>query len=238
MSFENVILGSAPNDGKGDTIRNAFAKMNANFATAEQRISSVESKTSDVTNLAATKGAANGIAPLNGQSVVDDAYLKNSGVTAGTYGSSVAVGTFTVDIKGRITSATTTSIRSASTSATGIVQLNDNVTSTATNQAATANAVKKTYDYAKTMIPASQRGAANGVASLGSDGKVPNEQLNIPKGGQFIGNQDVKAIAYNAKTIYENVTIPGDVNALSAGPIEIANNCTVVINDGATWTVV
>lgn len=235
MAFDNVILGSAPNDGKGDTVRNAFAKVNGNFAQAEQRISSAESAASALT---ASKGKANGVVPLNAQTQIEETYLKNSGATAGTYGTAVAVGAFTIDAKGRITSASTTAIRAATTAATGIVQLNDTMTSTSVAQAATANAVKKTYDYAKTMIPLAQRGAANGVATLGADGKVPLTQLELPKGGQYIGDQAVKAIAFNAKAITENVTIPGDVNALSAGPIEIGDGFTVTINDGATWTVV
>lgn len=62
--------------------------------------------------------------------------------------------------------------------------------------------------------------------------------IDAPLGGQFLGNQETKAIAYNAKNISENVTIPGDVNALSAGPIEINTGKTVTITDGATWTIV
>lgn len=62
--------------------------------------------------------------------------------------------------------------------------------------------------------------------------------IDAPLGGQFLGNQETKAIAYNAKNISENVTIPGDVNALSAGPIEINTGKTVTINNGATWTIV
>ncbi len=68
----------------------------------------------------------------------------------------------------------------ASTSATGIVQLNDTVTSTSTALAATAKAVKTAYDKANhshPYIPTSQKGAAGGVAELDAAGTVPAAQL-------------------------------------------------------------
>lgn len=46
--------------------------------------------------------------------------LDNTAVTTGTYGSSTAVGTFTVDAQGRLTAASDTNIRTASTSQTGL----------------------------------------------------------------------------------------------------------------------
>lgn len=47
----------------------------------------------------------------------------------------------------------TIAANAASTSAAGIVQLNDTVTSTSTTQAATANAVKRAYDLANNALP-------------------------------------------------------------------------------------
>jgi hypothetical protein len=78
--------------------------------------------------------------------------LANSGVTAATYGSSTQVPVFAVDAKGRTTSVTNTTIRSATTSVDGIVQLNDTVSSTSTVQAATANAVKTVNDSLTSLI--------------------------------------------------------------------------------------
>jgi hypothetical protein len=45
-------------------------------------------------------------------------------------------------------------------------------------------------------------------------------------------------ISYNAKTILANVTIANTYNAVSGGPITIANNVVVTIADGAVWSIV
>lgn len=64
--------------------------------------------------------------------------IENSGVVANTYGSNISVPAIAIDATGRITTATDTAIRAASTSQTGIVQLNDSLTSTSTSLALTA----------------------------------------------------------------------------------------------------
>jgi hypothetical protein len=71
-------------------------------------------------------------------------------------------------------------IPGATTNRAGIVQLSDSVTSTYADRAATAKAVKQAYDKANhshPYLPTTQKGAAGGVAELGSDGKVPSSQL-------------------------------------------------------------
>lgn len=57
-------------------------------------------------------------------------------------------------------------------------------------------------------------------------------------GGQYYGNAAVKAIAYNAQTIGEDITILGTTNALSAGPITINTSFTVTIATGGNWVIV
>lgn len=103
--------------------------------------------------------------------------LTNSGVGAGTYGTNKTIPSFTVDAKGRVTGVNVLSIPTATTSATGIVQLNNTVTSTATNQAATPAAVKQAYDLANAAIPKSAIGASNGVAPLDQNGQISAEYL-------------------------------------------------------------
>lgn len=68
----------------------------------------------------------------------------------------------------------------ASTTVKGIVMLEDSVTSTSVTKAATPKSVKQAYDLAASAVPVSQKGVANGVATLGADGKVPAVQLDLP----------------------------------------------------------
>ena len=83
------------------------------------------------------------------------------------------------------------------------------------------------------------KGVANGLATLDATGKVPADQLPTPAiSAQYLGTASTKAISYNAQTIDENIVIPGNVNALSAGPLTIGDGYTVTISDGAVWTIV
>lgn len=103
--------------------------------------------------------------------------LSPTGVTAGEYGSNIQIPIPTVDAKGRITAMSLQTLRVGSTTQSGIVQLNNAVNSTLQTQAATPLAVKTAYDLAATAVQQSQLGVANGIATLGSDGKVPSAQL-------------------------------------------------------------
>ena len=144
-------------------------------------------------------GVANGVASLNSSGIVPDTQVKPTGVTVGTYGSNATIPTIVVDSKGRITSASNTSIVSSSTTRTGVVQLNDTVSSTSTSQAATANAVRTAYNLANNAIPNTQKGVANGIAPLDATGKVPTD--NLPTG--FIvadASETVKGVAKIATT--------------------------------------
>lgn len=146
----------------------------------QQAINSLSNSTSQALALKldnSKAGAINGLATLDSTGILTEAQIKNTGVTSNTYGSSIAVGTFNVDTKGRITSAATTTIRSATTAQTGVVQLNSTTNSTSTTLAATPSAVKSAYDLASAAIPASQKGVANGVATLDVNGIIQSSQL-------------------------------------------------------------
>ena len=72
--------------------------------------------------------------------------LANSGVVAGTYASTIQIPSITVNDKGQITGISQQTIRSASVSQSGVVQLNNTLTSTATDQALTAAQGKTLQD--------------------------------------------------------------------------------------------
>ena len=65
--------------------------------------------------------------------------LDDTAVTAGSYGTSTAVGSFTVDAQGRLTSASNTNIRTATSSVTGLASF-DSTDFTVTSGAVTLNA--------------------------------------------------------------------------------------------------
>lgn len=74
--------------------------------------------------------------------------LSDVNSNTGSFGTNIAIPAITVNAKGRITAVSTNNVRSASTSQSGVVQLNNSTSSTSTTQAATANAVKTAKDAA------------------------------------------------------------------------------------------
>lgn len=64
------------------------------------------------------------------------------------------------------------------------------------------------------------------------------EILEFGGGGQYLGTAVVKAIAFNAQSIDEDITVAADQNALSAGPITIEAGRTVTIASGGVWAIV
>jgi len=88
---------------------------------------------------------------------------------------------------------------------------------------------------------------ANGGTGLTSPGTAGNlltsngttwTSATPPSGGQYLGTATVKAIAYNAQTISENITVGSTQNGLSAGPITIDSTYTVTVDSGGTWVIV
>lgn len=64
---------------------------------------------------------------------------------------------------------------------------------------------------------------------------------NVTAEGKIKGATGVysnNAIFENPATISANYTVVAGINAMSIGPITVADGVTVTVNDGATWTVV
>ena len=147
MAFDKAnssnVIAQAAFDKANQTAQLSFTTVSANGT----------SLVADANNdtLTITSAVANGVfVSANASTDALDIGLIDSGVTASGYGDSVSVPTFVVDTKGRLTSASNTSIRSGTTTQTGIVQLQDSVISTSTSNAATPSSVKTTYDLATT----------------------------------------------------------------------------------------
>lgn len=104
--------------------------------------------------------------------------LANSGVVAGTYGTTFKIPVITVNAKGLISTITTQDIPTASTEQKGIVQLNDTLTSTSTIQALTAAQGKKLQDekVAKTDVVNNLTSTDTQNPLSAAQGKVLNDQ--------------------------------------------------------------
>jgi hypothetical protein len=100
-----------------------------------------------------------------------------------------------------------------------------------------------------TSISATLATVNSNVGSFGSATSIPVVTVNAKglitavstatvAGGQYFGSASTKAIAYNANSISENITITAGNNGLSAGPITISTGYTVVVETGANWVIV
>ena len=58
----------------------------------------------------------------------------------------------------------------------------------------------------------------------------------VALGGPSLGTSSI--IRTNAKTISENITFAGNENGMTVGPITVANNYSVIVTNGSTWTIV
>jgi len=76
------------------------------------------------------------------------------------------------------------------------------------------------------------------VVTVDGKGRVTAVSTAAVQGGQYLGTAATKAIAFNAQTIGENITIGATQNGLSAGPITISSGFTVTISSGGNWAIV
>ena len=175
--------------------------------------------------------------------------LANSGVVANTYGNGNNVPQLTLDAKGRVTSASTVSIPTSSTTVSGLVQLNDTVSSTSTSLAATANSVKITYDLANTAnttansaIPLTQKGIASGVATLDTNTLVPTTQLpqsTTTNVGvvEIATSAEVNTATDNTRVVTPSTLLSGVKNHLNVSGNAPMYACRAWVNFNGTGTV-
>lgn len=102
------------------------------------------------------------------------------------------------------------------------------ITSSGTVALAASGVTANTYG-SSTAIP---------VITFDTYGRATGVTTATVAGGQYFGSAATKAIAYNANTIGENVTVTAGNNGLSAGPITISTGFTVTVETGAAWVIV
>jgi len=73
------------------------------------------------------------------------------------------------------------------------------------------------------------------VITVSAKGLLTSVTTATVAGGQYFGSAAVKAIAYNASTISENITM--NYNGMSVGAITISSGFSVTVNSGIRWVI-
>jgi hypothetical protein len=216
VSTAKIIDDAVTTDKLANSINTAITANTAKTTNATH--------TGDVTGSTSLTIAAGAVTTAK---IADDAVtadkLANTSVTAASYGSATAIPAITVDAQGRITAASTNSIN---TSTIPVADESSDTTcfpvfvTAASGDLAPKSGSNLTFNSATGALGATSYtgdgSSLTGVASAVADG----------------------CIYENSQTISNNYTISTNKNALSAGPITIANGVTLTVPSGSVYTIV
>ena len=198
----------------------------ANNAVIVDKITDAAVTTSKLANSAvnSTKLADDAVTTAK---LVDDAVtaakLADTSVSAGSYGSATAIPAITVDAQGRITAASTNSINTSTIPVAD--ESSDTTCFPVFVTAATGDQAPKT---GSNLTFNSATGALGATSYTGDGSNLTGVASAVADG----------CIYENSQTISNNYTISTNKNALSAGPITIANGVTLTVPSGSVYTIV
>ena len=100
------------------------------------------------------------------------------------------------------------------------------------------NDVIDSQHYVAASIDTAHIAASQITTALIADDAVTAAKIAdaVALGGPSLGTSSI--IRTNAKTISENITFAGTENGMTVGPITVANNYSVIVTNGSTWTIV
>ena len=112
------------------------------------------------------------------------------------------------------------------------------ITDSAVTAAKIADGTVVAAEIADDAITTAKIADANITTALLADDAVTNAKIHddVVLGGPSLGTSSI--IRTNAKTISENITFAGNENGMTVGPITVANNYSVIVTNGSTWTIV
>ena len=215
----------------------ATAKIQDDAVTADKLANSINTEiaantakttnathTGDVTGATALTIASGAVTTAK---IADDAVtadkLADTSVSAGSYGSATAIPAITVDAQGRITAASTNSIN------TSTIPVADESTDTTCFPVFVTTATGDQAPKTGSNLTFNSATGALGATSYTGDGSNLTGVASAVADG---------CIYENSQTISNNYTISTNKNALSAGPITIANGVTLTIPSGSTYVIV
>jgi hypothetical protein len=242
-----VVMGSTVNIGtpSNNTVTTAIlqdnavatAKIQDDAVTADKLANSINTEiaantakttnathTGDVTGATALTIASGAVTTAK---IADDAVtadkLADTSVSAGSYGSATAIPAITVDAQGRITAASTNSIN------TSTIPVADESTDTTCFPVFVTTATGDQAPKTGSNLTFNSATGALGATSYTGDGSNLTGVASAVADG---------CIYENSQTISNDYTISTNKNALSAGPITIANGVTLTIPSGSTYVIV
>lgn len=231
-----------------NSIKNsALTSGRVTFAGASGLLTDAAGLTWDGTNLTASQlrssGLTSGRVTFAGASglLSDSANLTWNGTTLAITGALTATADSTFSSTGALTISKGTTAQRP-TAVSGMLRFNTttsefegyNGTTWASVGGAALSNDTSTSSNVYPLFAAATTGTASTIYT--SNAKL----LYKPSTGEFQSSELVagNGIFVNSQTVSANYTVPSGSNAMSAGPVTVADGITVTVSDGSVWTVI